>query len=139
MQNNRESIYLNISVLSAAVFVIGVGPWGSDLFGSVFQVTTKNYILITSATISVINLILYLSEKNKFKRSLTQLGSNYYSESAISDITKENIKPEIIDTIIQNGNSKKRKSIITYTWENTEGLKYFVITDNNGVVLEVAC
>ena len=139
MHINREPIFFNIFILAFAVLAIGGGPWSSDLLGAIFQPETKKHILITAGTISVISLILYLSEKNKFKRSLSKVGINYYTEAALSYINEAKISPDTIEQIIQEGNKTKSTNTIKYTWQNPEGKKYLVITNSKGVVLEVAC
>ena len=88
---------------------------------------------------SLITFILYLSEKNKFNRSIKKLGNNYYTQPAVDFIKKENISPETVDNIIKAGSVIKRNDSLKYTWTNPEGIKYIIITNTKGVVSEVAC
>ena len=139
MAIKNTSIFFNIFILSAALFAIGGGPWGSDLLGALFEQKLKNIIVITSGIISVIFFILYLSEKNKFKRSIKTIGNNQYSSTVASYIERENINPELIEKTIQLGSSVKRDDTIKYSWVNSEGDKYLVITNIKGVILEISC
>ncbi|USF86417.1 hypothetical protein [Candidatus Endoriftia persephonae] len=139
MAEKNTSIFFSIFILSIAIFAIGGDPWSSDLLGAVFEKQTKNYILVASGIISAISFILYLSEKNKFKRSIKKIGNEYYSNTVASHIERENINPEVIEKTIQFGSSIKRNDIIKYSWVNPEGSKYLVITNLKGVILEVSC
>jgi len=139
MDINRGSLFFNLSILSGAVFAIGVGPWGSDLFGTWFQPETKKNILITSGTIALVSFILYLSVKNAFQRSLHKVGLYNYSESALNYINTSGIKPEIIERIIKEGKKSESTRSVKYIWLDPDGKKYIVITNSKGVILEVAC
>ncbi len=139
MYHKNTSIFFNIFILSFSIFAISAGPWSSDILGALFEENTKRYILIISGCVSLITFILYLSEKNKFNRSIKKLGNNYYTQPAVDFIKKENISPETVDNIIKAGSVIKRNDSLKYTWTNPEGIKYIIITNTKGVVSEVAC
>ena len=132
------SIFFIIFVLSF-IILVGSGAWGADVLGFFFEKETKKYILIISASISIIAFILYLSEDIKYKRSIKKLGNNYYTQSAFDFINNKGISPETIDKIINVGSITKRNDSLKYTWTNQEGTKYIIITNKKGVVSEVAC
>ncbi len=138
MYHKNTSIFFKIFILSFAIFAIGIGPWSSDILGTLFEETTKRNILILSGCVSLIAFILYLSEKNKSKRSIKKLGNNYYTQSAIDFIKNENISPETVDDIIKAGSVIKRNGSLKYTWTNSEGIKYIIITNTKGIVSGVA-
>ncbi len=138
MSHRNTSIFFIISILSFTILT-GSGAWGADVLGFFFKEETKKYILIASAIISIIAFILYLSEEIKLKHSIKKLGNNYYTLSAIDFINNKNIPPETIDNIIKVGSVIKRNNSLKYTWTNPKGIKYIIITNAKGVVLEVAC
>jgi len=138
MYRKNTSIFFNIFILSFAIFAIGIGPWSSDILAALFDEVTKHYILIISGSVSLITFILHLSEKNKSKRSIKKLGNNYYTQSAADFIKKEKISPETVDNIIKAGSVTKRSDSLKYTWTNSEGIKYIIITNTKGIVSEVA-
>ncbi len=138
MPHRNTSIFFIISILSF-IALVGSGAWGADVLGFFFEEKTKKFILISSAIISVIAFILYLSEEIKLKRSTKKIGNSYYTQSAINFINNKNISPETIDNIIKVGSVIKRNDSFKYTWTNPEGIKYIIITNAKGVVSEVAC
>ena len=138
MYNNRKEHYFYIFILSFSLLAVGGGPWSSDLFGSIFEIGTKNKILITVAIVSFISLILYIAEKNRLDRSLTKLGSYVYSDVALNKMNESNITPEEIEQIIHEGNQSKSSRSMKYSRVNAEGKKFLVIIKNN-VIVDIAC
>ena len=136
MPHKNTSIFFIIFILSS-IILVGTGAWGADVLGFFFEADTKKYILIISGCISVVAFILYLSDEIKSKRSLKKLGNNYYTQSAADFIKNKDISPETIDNIIKVRTVIKRSDSHKYTWTNSEGIKYIIITDTKGVVSEV--
>ena len=135
MTNQRET-FKCLAIASLGIMAIGLGPWGSDLLGSVFSQEVKNYIIFASFIASLSFFLGYLKAEQLGASKFTKHGNRQYSSEALEQLRANGISIESIEFIIANGNRTMRRQSIKYS--GSVGSKtVLVYTNLNNAVTDV--
>ena len=135
MANQRET-FKYLAIVCLCFMAIALGPWDSDLLGSVFSQEVKNYIIFASFIASLSFFLGYLKAERLGASKFTKHGNRLYSNDALEQLQSNGISIESIENIIANGTQTKRSKSNKYSG-NVGSKTVLVYTNLNNAVTDV--
>ena len=134
----HNSVYGKLAIIFVVLF-FGGNYYGANVYEHYLGKDIEKYILYSTALLAIIFGVLYVAEKNKYKRSLINIYGRLYTPEASEYVTQYSISPSTIESAIKKGSRTVRDDSIKYKWtENSIG-NIIVITNKANVVLGVSC